>query len=46
MVLPYRLSPLTYQLARMLVNTPYYSLPNLLADLPVVKEFIQDDMTP
>lgn len=46
MVVAYRLSPLTYQLARLLVNTPYYSLPNLLADRPVVKEFIQDDVTP
>jgi len=46
MVVAYRLSPLTYQLARLLVNTPYYSLPNLLADRPLVKEFIQDDVTP
>jgi lipid-A-disaccharide synthase len=46
MVVAYRLSPLTYQLARLLVNTPYYSLPNLLAGKPVVKEFIQDDITP
>ncbi|MDX2458297.1 MAG: lipid-A-disaccharide synthase [Gammaproteobacteria bacterium] len=46
MAVAYRLSPLTYQLARLLVNTPYYSLPNLLADRPVVKEFIQDDITP
>jgi lipid-A-disaccharide synthase len=46
MVVAYRLSPLTYQLARMLVNTPYYSLPNLLADRPLVKEFIQGDITP
>lgn len=46
MVVAYRLSPLTYQLARLLVNTPYYSLPNLLADKPVVKEFIQGDITP
>jgi len=46
MVVAYRLSPLTYRLARLLVNTPYYSLPNLLADRPVVKELIQDDVTP
>jgi len=46
MVVAYRLSPLTYQLARLLVNTPYYSLPNLLADRPLVKEFIQYDVTP
>jgi lipid-A-disaccharide synthase len=45
MVMAYRLSPLTYQLARLLVNTPYYSLPNLLADRPLVKEFIQDDIS-
>ena len=46
MVMAYRLSPLTYQLARLLVNTPYYSLPNLLADQPLVKEFIQGDISP
>jgi lipid-A-disaccharide synthase len=46
MVVAYRLSPLTYQLARLLVKTPYYSLPNLLANRPVVKEFIQGDITP
>jgi len=46
MAVAYRLSPLTYQLARLLVNTPYYSLPNLLADRAVVKEFIQDDLAP
>ena len=45
MVMAYRLSPLTYQLARLLVNTPYYSLPNLLADQPLVREFIQDDIS-
>jgi lipid-A-disaccharide synthase len=46
MVMAYRLSPLTYQLARLLVNTPYYSLPNLLADQPLVKEFIQGAISP
>ena len=45
MVMAYRLAPLTYQIARLLVNTPYYSLPNLLADRPLVKEFIQDDIS-
>jgi len=45
MVMAYRLSPMTYQLARWLVNTPYYSLPNLLADQPLVKEFIQHDIS-
>ena len=45
MVMAYRLSPFTYQLARLLVNTPYYSLPNLLADQPLVKEFIQNDIS-
>ena len=45
MVMAYRLAPLTYQLARLLVSTPYYSLPNLLADQPLVKEFIQNDIS-
>ena len=46
MVVAYRLSPVTYQIARMLVSTRYFSLPNLLADRPLVKELIQDEVTP
>ena len=46
MVVAYRFSPLTYQLLRLLVKTPCYSLPNLLAGRPVVKELIQGDVTP
>jgi lipid-A-disaccharide synthase len=46
MVVAYRLSPLTYRIARLLVRSRYYSLPNLLADQPLVKELIQDDITP
>jgi len=46
MVVAYRLSPVTYQIARMLVSSRYYSLPNLLADRPLVKELIQDEVTP
>lgn len=41
MVVAYRLSAPTYRLARMLVKTPFFSLPNLLAGKPLVKEFIQ-----
>jgi len=46
MVVAYRLSPVTFQIARMLVRSRYYSLPNLLADRPLVKELIQDEVTP
>ena len=41
----YRVAPLTYRLARRLVSTEYFSLPNLLAERPLVKEFIQDEVT-
>lgn len=46
MVVAYRLSPVTYRIARMLVRSRYFSLPNLLADRPLVKELIQDEVTP
>ena len=46
MVVAYRLSPVTYQIARMLVSSRYFSLPNLLADRPLVKELIQGEVTP
>jgi lipid-A-disaccharide synthase len=36
---------MTYRLARHLVSTEHFSLPNLLADTPLVREFIQDDVT-
>ena len=42
MVVAYRVAPLTYRLARYLVNTPYFALPNLLAGRGLVPEFIQD----
>ncbi len=45
MVVAYSLSPLTYRIARLLVKTEYYSLPNLLAQQPVVREVIQDEVT-
>lgn len=45
MTVAYRLAPLTYQIARLLVKTDCYSLPNLLAGKPLVKEFIQHEVT-
>jgi lipid-A-disaccharide synthase len=46
MVVAYRLSPVTFRIARMLVRSKYFSLPNLLANRPLVTELIQDDVTP
>jgi lipid-A-disaccharide synthase len=45
MAVAYRVSPLTYHLARLLVRTEHFSLPNLLAPRPLVREFIQHDVT-
>ena len=46
MVVAYRLAPLTYHIAKYIVNVSYFSLPNLLADQPLVPEFLQHDVTP
>lgn len=46
MVMGYRFSGLTYRLGRRLVKTPWYSLPNILAQRAVVPELIQDALTP
>ncbi len=45
MVVAYRMSPLTYRIARLLVKTRQYSLPNLLAGRPLVREIIQQGLT-
>jgi len=45
MVVAYRLSPLTYQMARVLVKSRYFSLPNLLAGRPLVRELVQHEVT-
>ncbi|SEI42253.1 lipid-A-disaccharide synthase [Azotobacter beijerinckii] len=46
MVVAYRLAPLTYKVARRLVKTPFFSLPNLLAGRALVPELLQDRATP
>ncbi len=47
MVMAYKLAPLTYWVARLLklVRVPHYSLPNLLADRPLIRELIQSEAT-
>lgn len=44
MVIAYKLSPLTYFLARCLVKLDYFSLVNLIADFEVVPELLQDEV--
>jgi lipid-A-disaccharide synthase len=46
MVVVYRVSPLTATLAKPLVRTPYFAMPNLIAERKVVPELVQDDFTP
>lgn len=45
MVVAYRLSALTFLLARRLVRVPFFSLPNLLAGRALVREFLQHEVT-
>jgi len=46
MVIMYRLAPLTYTLARLLVRVPFIGMPNLIAERRVVPELIQNEVTP
>ena len=46
MVVAYKVSGLTYAVARWLVNIPWVSLPNVLAGRRVVPEFLQRDCRP
>jgi lipid-A-disaccharide synthase len=45
MVMAYRLKPVTYWLAKHLLKVAYFSLPNLLAQRPLIPELIQDAVT-
>jgi len=46
MVVAYRMSRLSYAIARRLVKVPFIAMPNLLLDREVVCELVQDDATP
>ena len=46
MVIVYRVSPLTYQLGRRLVNIDAIGMVNLIAGEKIVPELIQDEFTP
>ncbi len=46
MVVVYKLSWITYYIARMIIQVPYISLVNILRHQSVVKELIQNDATP
>jgi len=46
MVVAYRMSRFSYALARRLVRVPFIAMPNLLLGREVVRELVQDDVTP
>ncbi|MBW2313174.1 MAG: lipid-A-disaccharide synthase [Deltaproteobacteria bacterium] len=41
-----RVNPLTYRIAMQLLRVPWVTLPNLIAQGPVIPEFLQDDAEP
>ncbi|WP_372881439.1 lipid-A-disaccharide synthase [Psychromonas sp.] len=45
MVVAYKVSRVTYMIAKALVKVKYTSLPNLIADKEIIKELNQDDCT-
>jgi lipid-A-disaccharide synthase len=46
MVVMYRLSAVTYWIARRLVRIPYIAIPNILANSTIIPEFLQQDANP
>jgi len=46
MVIAYKTNALTYWLAKKLIKTPYIGLPNILAQAPLVPEYLQQEATP
>jgi lipid-A-disaccharide synthase len=46
MIVAYKTNYLTYMIIKKLIKVKYISLPNLLANAPLVEEFIQHQVTP
>jgi len=46
MIIMYKLSPITYAIAKRLIRVPYVAIPNILAGERIVPEYIQSDATP
>lgn len=46
MVILYKVSPITYSIAKRLVKVPYVGLVNIVAGTGVVRELVQDQATP
>lgn len=46
MILMYRLSPVSFAIARTLVRVPFIGMPNLILGEGIVPELIQDDVSP
>jgi lipid-A-disaccharide synthase len=44
--LVYRVAWLTYEVGRQVIRVPYLGIVNILAERPVIREFIQHDATP
>jgi lipid-A-disaccharide synthase len=45
-VVAYKMSPLTFAIAKRIIKVPYIALPNLLANQCIMPEFIQDQVNP
>lgn len=45
-VIAYKISPITYQIVKWLIKTPYAHLANIILDREAVPEFIQNDCIP
>jgi len=46
MVIVYRMAPLTYWIARRLVDVPWIGMPNIVLQRPVFPELVQSEATP
>ncbi len=45
-IVAYKMSPLSFAIAKRIIKIPYIALPNLLAGKGLMKEFVQNDVNP